>query len=59
MTRRRPPKPRTNLSRGQPGQPINSSTSRLGWEEIGRWPGALRFGPDDDRDEIFMLLAPL
>jgi GNAT superfamily N-acetyltransferase len=32
---------------------------RLGWREIGRWPGALRFGPDDHRDEILMLLDPL
>ncbi|MDI2031238.1 GNAT family N-acetyltransferase [Saccharopolyspora sp. TS4A08] len=29
---------------------------RLGWEEIGRWPGALRLGPDDDRDEVLMFL---
>jgi hypothetical protein len=33
--------------------------SRLGWREVGRWLGALRFGPDDDRDEVLMLLAPL
>jgi GNAT superfamily N-acetyltransferase len=33
--------------------------SRLGWKEIGRWPGALRLAPDDDRDEILMILAPL
>jgi GNAT superfamily N-acetyltransferase len=32
---------------------------RLGWKEIGRWPGALRLGPDDNRDEILMILAPL
>ncbi|MFG2409858.1 GNAT family N-acetyltransferase [Streptomyces brevispora] len=32
---------------------------RLGWKEIGRWPGALRLAPDDDRDEILMILAPL
>jgi GNAT superfamily N-acetyltransferase len=31
---------------------------RLGWREIGRWPGALRF-PSGDRDEVLMLLAPL
>jgi GNAT superfamily N-acetyltransferase len=29
---------------------------RLGWKEIGRWPGALRLAPDDDRDEILMAL---
>ena len=31
---------------------------RLGWKEIGRWPGALRFD-HGDRDEVLMLLAPL
>ncbi|MEU8778935.1 GNAT family N-acetyltransferase [Streptomyces sp. NPDC048606] len=30
---------------------------RLGWREIGRWPGALRVAPGDDRDEILMFLA--
>ncbi|MFF3609592.1 GNAT family N-acetyltransferase [Streptomyces sp. NPDC002463] len=32
---------------------------RLGWREIGRWPGALRLAADDDRDEILMVLTPL
>ncbi len=32
---------------------------RLGWREIGRWPGALRLADGDDRDEILMILAPL
>ena len=32
---------------------------RLGWEVTGRWPGALRLAPGDDRDEILMILAPL
>ncbi|MFB7517336.1 GNAT family N-acetyltransferase [Streptomyces sp. NPDC056144] len=32
---------------------------RLGWQEIGRWPGALRLTAEDDRDEILMLLTPL
>lgn len=32
---------------------------RLGWKEVGRWPGALRLAPGDDRDEILMILAPL
>ena len=32
---------------------------RLGWKEVGRWPGALRFAQGDDRDEILMALAPL
>ncbi|MEE6257952.1 GNAT family N-acetyltransferase [Plantactinospora sonchi] len=29
---------------------------RLGYQEVGRLPGALRLGPDDDRDEIMMWL---
>jgi GNAT superfamily N-acetyltransferase len=33
--------------------------AKLGWREIGRWPGALRLGPDDDRDEVLMILTPL
>lgn len=32
---------------------------RLGWREAGRWPGALRLAPGDDRDEILMILTPL
>ncbi|MCX5381609.1 GNAT family N-acetyltransferase [Streptomyces sp. NBC_00091] len=27
---------------------------RLGWVEVGRWPGALRVAPGDDRDDILM-----
>ncbi|AKZ53713.1 putative acetyltransferase [Streptomyces ambofaciens ATCC 23877] len=30
---------------------------RVGWTEVGRWPGALRVAPGDDRDEILMSLA--
>jgi GNAT superfamily N-acetyltransferase len=33
--------------------------ARLGWQVTGRWPGKLRFAPDDTRDEILMILAPL
>ena len=33
--------------------------ARLGWREIGRWPGALRLASGDDRDEILMVLSPL
>jgi len=33
--------------------------ARLGWMVIGRWPGALRLAPDDDRDETLMILNPL
>jgi GNAT superfamily N-acetyltransferase len=32
---------------------------RLGWQVTGRWPGALRVAPGDDRDEVLMILAPL
>jgi len=32
---------------------------RLGWREVGRWPGALRLRPGDDRDEVLMVLTPL
>ncbi|MEU7646397.1 GNAT family N-acetyltransferase [Streptomyces huasconensis] len=38
---------------------LESFYGRLGWKEIGRWPGALRFSADDDRDEVLMILAPL
>ncbi|WP_065476371.1 GNAT family N-acetyltransferase [Streptomyces sp. PTY087I2] len=30
---------------------------KSGWAEVGRWPGALRVAPGDDRDEILMSLA--
>jgi GNAT superfamily N-acetyltransferase len=29
----------------------------LGWTEVGRWPGALRVAPGDDRDDILMCLS--
>lgn len=41
------------------GAGLEDFYGRLGWKEIGRWPGALRFGEGDDRDEILMILAPL
>jgi GNAT superfamily N-acetyltransferase len=41
------------------GEGLEQFYGRLGWKEIGRWPDALRFAPDDNRDEILMLLAPL
>ncbi|MFI9113211.1 GNAT family N-acetyltransferase [Streptomyces venezuelae] len=41
------------------GVGLETFYGRLGWREIGRWPGALRLGPGDDRDEILMVLAPL
>ncbi|MFI9047068.1 GNAT family N-acetyltransferase [Streptomyces sp. NPDC053427] len=30
---------------------------KLGWVEVGRWPGALRVAPGDDRDDILMSLT--
>jgi GNAT superfamily N-acetyltransferase len=40
------------------GEGLEDFYGRLGWQEVGRWPGALRFD-FGDRDEILMLLAPL
>lgn len=37
------------------GMGLESFYERLGWEEVGRWPGALRLAPGDDRDEVLML----
>jgi GNAT superfamily N-acetyltransferase len=39
------------------GQGLEAFYQACGWQEVGRWPGALRLGPDDDRDEILMVLA--
>jgi hypothetical protein len=39
------------------GEGLEEFYGRLGWKEIGRWPGALRFD-HGDRDEVLMLLAP-
>ncbi|MFF4607323.1 GNAT family N-acetyltransferase [Streptomyces sp. NPDC001339] len=41
------------------GMGLEDFYGRLGWKEIGRWPGALRLSPDDDRDEVLMVLKPL
>jgi GNAT superfamily N-acetyltransferase len=38
------------------GLGLESFYVRLGYREVGRLPGALRVGPGDDRDEIFMWL---
>ncbi|MEV7966850.1 GNAT family N-acetyltransferase [Sphaerisporangium sp. NPDC088356] len=43
-------------ARGEEG--LEDFYRRLGWQEIGRWPGALRFD-HGDRDEVLMLLTPL
>jgi GNAT superfamily N-acetyltransferase len=39
------------------GAGLEGFYERLGWREVGRWPGALRVAPGDDRDEILMFLA--
>jgi GNAT superfamily N-acetyltransferase len=41
------------------GTGLEDFYSPLGWREVGRWPGKLRFAPDDTRDEILMILTPL
>jgi GNAT superfamily N-acetyltransferase len=41
------------------GMGLERFYAKLGWREIGRWPGALRLAPGDDRDEILMILRPL
>jgi GNAT superfamily N-acetyltransferase len=41
------------------GTGLEAFYTRLGWREIGRWPGKLRLAPDDTRDEILMILTPL
>jgi len=41
------------------GMGLERFYAQLGWREIGRWPGALRLAPDDDRDEVLMILTPL
>ncbi|HCA87791.1 MAG TPA: hypothetical protein DEQ61_21410 [Streptomyces sp.] len=33
------------------GVGLEAFYGRLGWKEVGRWLGALRLGPGDDRDE--------
>jgi GNAT superfamily N-acetyltransferase len=37
------------------GQGLEEFYLRMGWQVIGRWPGALRLAPDDTRDEVLML----
>ncbi|MFF7813240.1 GNAT family N-acetyltransferase [Streptomyces sp. NPDC007945] len=41
------------------GEGLEEFYARLGWREAGRWPGALRLAPGDDRDEVLMVLTPL
>jgi len=41
------------------GMGLEAFYEQLGWTVTGRHPSALRLGPDDARDEIFMTLASL
>jgi GNAT superfamily N-acetyltransferase len=41
------------------GTGLEDFYARLGWRVTGRWPAKLRLAPDDTRDEILMILAPL
>ncbi|WP_433871726.1 N-acetyltransferase family protein [Saccharopolyspora sp. CA-218241] len=38
------------------GMGLEEFYAKLGWREVGRWPGALRIAPGDDRDEILLHL---
>lgn len=38
------------------GAGLEAFYERFGWQVVGRWPRALRFPPDDVRDEVLMLL---
>ncbi|MFF8991917.1 GNAT family N-acetyltransferase [Streptomyces sp. NPDC014983] len=39
------------------GHGLERFYASCGYKEVGRVPGAVRVAPDDDRDEIFMLLS--
>ena len=39
------------------GAGLESFYTSIGWTEVGRWPGALRFGDDDYRDNVLMALS--
>jgi predicted N-acetyltransferase YhbS len=41
------------------GLGLEAFYGRLGWQEVGRWPGALRLAEHDRRDEVLMLLRLL
>ncbi|MFI0785662.1 hypothetical protein ACH4Q6_08715 [Streptomyces lydicus] len=43
-------------SRTREGLGLEDFYRRPGRTEVGRWPGALRLAPGDDRDEILMAL---
>jgi len=38
------------------GMGLEDFYARLGYREVGRWPGALRVAPGDDRDEVLLFL---
>lgn len=38
------------------GMGLEDFYQRLGWDVVGTWPRALRFGEGDDRDEVLMAL---
>jgi GNAT superfamily N-acetyltransferase len=38
------------------GMGLETFYERFGWQVVGRWPRALRFPPDDVRDEVLMSL---
>lgn len=38
------------------GMGLEAFYERFGWRVVGRWPRALRFPPDDVRDEVLMAL---
>jgi GNAT superfamily N-acetyltransferase len=38
------------------GMGLEAFYERFGWQVVGRWPRALRFPPDDVRDEVLMSL---
>lgn len=40
----------------RPGMGLEAFYESCGWQEIGRWPKALRF-PDGDQDEVLMALS--
>lgn len=39
------------------GQGLEGFYESCGWQEVGRWPGALRLAAGDDRDEVLMLFS--
>jgi GNAT superfamily N-acetyltransferase len=39
------------------GAGLESFYTSIGWREVGRWPGALRFGDEDYRDNVLMALS--